>query len=165
MPTPQDLSRRRFLGGLGAAGLGLTGLAPLAWSQTQQIAGAAPGLDAAAQARPVAFLDRIGWGASAAQLEALAQAGPTAYLNAQLQPQATPGLPELSAQLAALPVNQALDALIPPIVRQERDIRRTRRDGQASDAQRVEVQLKAINRFKFEPLAKLPDVLSWRRFR
>ncbi|MGC9185192.1 MAG: DUF1800 domain-containing protein [Thiomonas sp.] len=150
MPTLQDLSRRRFLGGLGAAGLGLTGLAPLAWSQTQQTAGAAPDLDAAAQARPVAFLDRIGWGASAAQLQALAQAGATAYLNAQLQPQATPGLPpELSAQLAALPVNQALDALIPPIVRQERDIRRTRRDGQASDAQRVEVQLKAINRFKF----------------
>jgi len=150
MPALQDLSRRRFLGGLGAAGLGLTGLAPQAWSQTQQTAGAAPDLDAAAQARPVAFLDRIGWGASAAQLQALAQAGATAYLNAQLQAQATPGLPpELSAQLAALPVNQALDALIPPIVRQERDIRRTRRDGQTSDAQRVQVQLNAINRFKF----------------
>jgi uncharacterized protein (DUF1800 family) len=150
MDIGQGLSRRRFLGSLGASGLALTGLTPLAWSQTLQTAGAAPSLDAAAQARPVAFLDRIGWGASAAQLQDLARLGATTYLNGQLQPQAAATLPpELAAQLSALPVNQPLDRLIPPIVRQERTIRQARKDAQQGEAAQTEAQLKAINHYKF----------------
>ncbi len=152
LDVAQRLSRRSFLGGLGAAGLGLSGLAPLAFSQTLQAAGSglAPGLEAAARARPAVFLDRIGWGASAEQLRVLAQQGAAAYLQAQLRGQTGPDLPPARAtQLAALPVNQPLEALIPPIVRQERAIRQARKDNPQANAADAEAQLKALNAFKF----------------
>ena len=83
-----------------------------------------PRLDAAARAHPVAFLDRIGWGADAAQLRQLRQQGATALLDAQLRPDARPVLPpELARTLAALPVNAPLEQLIPPLVAQRRAIR------------------------------------------
>lgn len=145
------LSRRRFIGGVGAAGLGLCGLVPAALSQTlQAVSELGPAaLDAAAQANPVTFLDRVGWGASAEQLQALSRLGATAYLDLQLRGQPDAALPsELAAQLAALPVNQPLEALIAPIVRAERVLFQARKnDPQA--APDTEDRLKALNRFKY----------------
>ncbi|MCE1163523.1 MAG: DUF1800 domain-containing protein, partial [Thiomonas sp.] len=94
-------------------------------------------------------LDRVGWGASAGQLRALARMGATAYLQAQLQPSADPAMPPAwAAQLAALPANQSLETLIPPIVREERAIRQARKDDPQAAAD-TEARLKAINRFKY----------------
>ncbi|WP_449370299.1 DUF1800 domain-containing protein [Thiomonas sp.] len=146
------LSRRHFLGGLGVAGLGLTGLASAAWSQTLPAPGEAEpaGLDAAAHARPAAFLDRVGWGASAEQLQALSRMGASAYLDAQLRAPLGPALPtDLAAQLAALPVNQPLEALMPRIVREERAIRLARKNNPQTDAAETEARLKALNRYKY----------------
>ena len=94
-----------------------------------------PQLDAAARAHPVAFLDRIGWGADAAQLRQLRQQGATALLDAQLRPDARPVLPpELARTLAALPVNAPLEQLIPPLVAQRRAIRMSGGPAAAQDA-------------------------------
>lgn len=142
--TARGLSRRQFVRLLAAASLG--GAMPVrAQALPTDPAPVWPDLDAAARARPVAFLDHIGWGARALELQALDRLGPSAYLRAQLQPQAQ-RLPErIAALLAALPANRPLPVLIPPIVQQERTIRQAR---QASDAAQTEAQLKAINRFK-----------------
>jgi uncharacterized protein (DUF1800 family) len=145
------LSRRRFIGRLGVAGLGLCGLAPAALSQTLQAAGEVgpAALDAAAQANPVTFLDRVSWGASAEQLQALSRMGATAYLDLQLRVQPDPALPsDLAAQLAALQANQSLEALIPPIVREERALRQARKNDPQPAAD-TEARLKALNRFKY----------------
>ena len=153
MPRPMTsprLSRRVFLGGL--AGLGFTAWAPASRAQAVQAIAVDPlvGLDAAARARPVTFLDRIGWGASAQQLQDLARLGASAYLQQQLQLPAVPQLaPDLAAQLAALPANQPLEVLIPPLVREQRRIRLARKAQGQGDAAETEAQLKALNRFKF----------------
>ena len=150
LSSPRNPSRRRWLGRLAALGfaravLDVPAMAQMAASPSP----AANGLDAAAQADPVALLDRVGWGASAGQLRALARMGATAYLQAQLQPSADPAMPPAwAAQLAALPVNQPLEALIPPIVREERAIRQARK-GDPQAAADTEARLKAINRFKY----------------
>jgi uncharacterized protein (DUF1800 family) len=145
------LSRRRFIGGVGVAGLGLWGLSPAALSQTLQTASEAgpAALDAAAQADPVTFLDRVSWGASAEQLQALSRLGATAYLDLQLRVQPGAALPsELAARLAALPVNQPLQALIPPIVREQRALFQARKNDPQAAAD-TEARLKALNRFKY----------------
>uniref|UniRef100_D5X1Q8 DUF1800 domain-containing protein n=1 Tax=Thiomonas intermedia (strain K12) TaxID=75379 RepID=D5X1Q8_THIK1 len=145
------LSRRRFIGGFGVAGLGLWGLSPAALSQTLQTASEAgpAALDAAAQADPVTFLDRVSWGASAEQLQALSRLGATAYLDLQLRVQPGAALPsELAARLAALPVNQPLQALIPPIVREQRALFQARKNDPQAAAD-TEARLKALNRFKY----------------
>ncbi|MGC9162639.1 MAG: DUF1800 domain-containing protein [Thiomonas sp.] len=142
--TARGLSRRQFVRLLAATSLG--GAAPVhAQALLADPPPSWPDLDAAVRARPVAFLDRIGWGASAAQLQEMGRLGPSAYLRAQLQPQAQ-ALPQpIDALLAALPANRPLPVLVPPIVQQERAIRQAR---QASDAAQTEAQLKALNRFK-----------------
>jgi uncharacterized protein (DUF1800 family) len=146
------LSRRSLLHGLGAglltsAPLGLSGKA---FAQPARRAGV--DWDAAAAAAPVAFLDRIGWGANAAQLSELQQMGPSAYLQAQLHGQGGTALPaSIAARLAALPANQPLETLIPSLIEQDRGLRRARNadaDPQA-DAVEAEAQLKALNRFRF----------------
>ena len=160
-PSAWFLSRRRLLGLFSVAGGGLLAPGSAAFAQTAQswesaavIDAPVPevrlGLDAAARANAVAFLDRIGWGASAGQLRDLARLGATGYLDAQLRAHASPNLPaELAAQLAALPVNQPLEALIPPIVRQERAFRLARKNNPQADATDTEAQLKSLNKFKY----------------
>ncbi|MEW6560737.1 MAG: DUF1800 domain-containing protein [Pseudomonadota bacterium] len=156
MTSLRNPSRRRWLGRLAALGVGhamldVPALAQMTASPGPVLPPPMGGLDAAAAADPVAFLDRVGWGASAGQLQALARFGATAYLQKQLQPDPDPALPpDWSAQLAALPVNQPLEVLIPPIVRQERAIRQARKDDPQVGAADVEARLKAINRFKFD---------------
>lgn len=109
---------------------------------------AAP-LDAAARAHPVAFLDRIGWGADPAQLRQLQQVGATRLLDAQLRPDPHPALPAPVAQtLAALPVNAPLDELIPPLVAQQREIRMARSDAGADDPGTTQARLKALQQRK-----------------
>ena len=116
-------------------------------------AAAAPGpsaaerLDAAARAHPLAFLDRIGWGADAEQLRQLQQDGATRLLDAQLRPDPHPVLPaQLQQTLDALPVNAPLRQLIPPLVEQLRQIRRARKSsGGTDDAGQAQQQLKALH--------------------
>ncbi len=115
------------------------------WSPAQR-------LDAAARAHPVAFLDRIGWGADAAQLRQLRQLGATRLLDAQLRPDPDPALPEpLQQTLDALPVNAPLRQLIPPLVAQLREIRKARKASMgdtgsgADQAGDTQARLKALH--------------------
>lgn len=107
-----------------------------------------PQLDAAARAHPVAFLDRIGWGANAAQLRELDRLGATRLLDAQLRPDPEPELPDAVARrLAALPVNAPLEQLIPPLVEARRANRADAREqgGGGLDAARaVQAQRKVL---------------------
>ena len=106
-------------------------------------------LDAAASAHPVAFLDRIGWGADAAELQRLQRLGATRFLEAQLNPRANARLPEpIARALTRLPVNAPLEDWMPRlIVAQQRILRARRRTG-GSDAaaQVVDAKLKALRR-------------------
>ena len=106
-------------------------------------------LDAAARAHPVAFLDRIGWGADAAELQQLQRLGATRFLEAQLNPRANARLPEpIARALTRLPVNAPLEDWMPRlIVAQQRILRARRRTG-GSDAaaQVVDAKLKALRR-------------------
>ncbi|MBU6441611.1 MAG: DUF1800 family protein, partial [Betaproteobacteria bacterium] len=103
------------------------------------------GLDAAARAHPLAFLDRIGWGADAAQLRQLQEQGATRLLDAQLRPDPHPALPpELEQSLAALPVNQPLDRLIPPLIQQRREIRMEGGAAGSADPGDAQARLKAL---------------------
>ena len=106
-------------------------------------------LDAAARAHPVAFLDRIGWGADAAELHQLQRLGATRFLEAQLNPRANARLPEpIARALTRLPVNAPVQDWMPRlIVAQQRILRARRRTG-GSDAaaQLVDAQLKALRR-------------------
>ncbi|MHB1691288.1 MAG: DUF1800 domain-containing protein [Thiomonas sp.] len=114
-----------------------------AWPQPKQPA-ASGALDAAASAHPVAFLDRIGWGAEAAQLQTLQRLGAARYLDAQLRPDPDPALPpEVQAQLAALAVNRPLTALVPPLARAQRALFLSKREG-GDDATQAQARLKAI---------------------
>lgn len=101
-------------------------------------------LDAAARAHPVAFLDRIGWGAEAGQLRTLQHLGAVRYLDAQLRPDPDPALPpELQAQLAALPVNRPLTELVPPLASAQRALFLRKREGD-EDATQAQARLQAI---------------------
>ena len=148
-------SRRSLLQGLGAGLLTLAPLGPSGRASAQPApAGRRAGADwdAAVAADPVAFLDRIGWGASAAQLAELQLMGPSAYLQAQLHGQGGTALPaSIAARLAALPANQPLETLIPPLIEQDRGLRRARHAdaGLEADAVEAQAQLKALNRFRF----------------
>jgi len=117
----------------------------------RQVQSNAVALDAAVRQHPVAFLDRIGWGADAAQLASLRRLGASRFLEAQIHPQTDPRMPSAVAQqLAALDINQPLEALIPPLVRNEQALRMAKRENQTQDATQTELQLKAINRHKNE---------------
>jgi uncharacterized protein (DUF1800 family) len=152
-------SRRGFL--RSAVALGLSGLAPLAAAQTVPAPpDAASNLDAAARKYPVAFLDRIGWGADAAQLQELAQRGGAAWLQAQLQPSSAQLPPAVASWISALPANQPLEALIPPIVQQERQIRQARKDD-AADAVQTAARLNALNRYKFALAQQAAAQVVW----
>lgn len=110
---------------------------------------AAAVLDAAARRHPVAFLDRTGWGADAAQLQALQRLGATHWLDAQLHPGVDAMLPaSVQQQLGALQVNLPLTQLVPPLVREARAIRLAKRDGEDVSAAQAEAQLKALNQRK-----------------
>lgn len=123
--------------------------ASAASAAAEQTAKAEARLDFAAQAFPVAFLDRIGWGANAAQLKELSSMGAARLLDEQLDPHAGSALPpQVADELASLEVNAPLTKLIPPIVREERALRRMARN--AGDAERTESTLRAINQRKAE---------------
>lgn len=124
---------------LGASLLLLAGCACAAQAST---ASSAAGLDAAARAHPLAFLDRIGWGADPEQLRQLREQGAARLLDAQLRPDPDTALPpQLKQSLAALPVNAPLEQIIPPLVEQRRQIRMSggvagsAAAGEAGDAQ------------------------------
>ncbi len=92
-------------------------------------------LQAAARAHPQAFLDRIGWGADAAQLRRLRELGAVRMLDAQLDAAPHPALPPaLARRLAELPVNQPLQVLMPPLVAERRALQRMRHDADPADA-------------------------------
>jgi uncharacterized protein (DUF1800 family) len=119
------------------------------WTAPAHIAESEAGLDAAARSFPVAFLDRIGWGANAAELQELSSMGAARLLDEQLDPGAGSALPpQVAAELASLEVNVPLTELIPPIVREEQALRRRARSG--GDAERAETALRAINQRKAE---------------
>ena len=133
---------------LGASLLLLAGGACAAQASTASSAPSAAGLDAAARAHPLAFLDRIGWGADPEQLRQLREQGATRLLDAQLRPDPDPALPpQLKQSLAALPVNAPLEQIIPPLVEQRLQIRMSggvtgsAAAGEAGDAQ---ARLKAL---------------------
>lgn len=143
--------------GLGLAGLSGCATHPgvttaeaesAAWAAPAHDARAEARLDAAARACPVAFLDRIGWGANAAQLQELSATGAARLLEEQLDPRIGSAVPpQVAAELASLEVNEPLTRLIPPIVREEQMLRRSARGG---DAERAETALKVINQRKAE---------------
>lgn len=116
--------------------------------QTAPLSAAGAALNGAARAHPLAFLDRIGWGADRAQLHQLQQKGAERVLDAQLRPDPHPVLPPQVAQrLATLRVNAPLVALMPPLVAEERAIRMAKRNASNdTDAQSVQTQLKALFR-------------------
>ena len=111
-------------------------------------AAASAGLDAAARAHPVAFLDRLGWGADGAQLRELQDIGATRFLDAQLQPPARPALPaSIARSLAGLTVDAPLQQWIPSLVAQQRRIRmQARADGGSPVASQAQAQLAAVRR-------------------
>lgn len=141
---------RRF--GIRAAALSLLLGASTAAMPPAAVAGAPAathGLDAAARAHPLAFLDRIGWGADAAQLRQLRQLGATRLLDAQLQPDPQAPLPgQLAQSLAALPVNAPLVDWVPQLVEQRRAMRMTRGDG--GDPGAAAARQKQLQRQLFE---------------
>jgi len=116
--------------------------------QTAASGAAGATLDAAARANPLAFLDRIGWGADSAQLSQLQREGADRMLEAQLRPDPHPVLPPQVAQtLATLPVNAPPVALMPPLIIEERAIEMAKRHaGNDTDAQSMQTQLKALFR-------------------
>jgi uncharacterized protein (DUF1800 family) len=105
-------------------------------------------LNAAAQAHPVAFLDRIGWGADATELQTLQRIGATRFLEAQLDPRAHAALPvPVARALRRLPVNAPLQDWMPRLIATERRTLRARRragEGPAAAQERVQ-QLKALH--------------------
>ncbi len=106
-------------------------------------------LDTAVRQRPVAFLDRTGWGADSAQLASLRRLGAAQFLEAQISPPTDPRLPTAVAQqLAALDINQPLEVLIPPLIRDEQSLRMAKRENQTQGAAHTESQFKAINQHK-----------------
>ena len=108
-----------------------------------------PALNSAARSRPVAFLDRIGWGANAAQLRQLERLGATRFLDAQLRPDPEPELPsEISRQIGAFAARQPLSELIPPLIDEARAIRRAKRDANDADAQQAQARLKTLKQRK-----------------
>ena len=116
-----------------------------------QAPSAAQRLDAAARVHPVAFLDRIGWGADATQLRQLQEMGAARMLDAQLRPDTEPALPgQLQQTLAALEVNAPLEQLIPPLIAQRREIRMARAAsgaggaGNAGDGGDAQARLKEL---------------------
>ena len=103
----------------------------------------AAALDAAARAHPTAFLDRIGWGANAAQLRQLRRLGATRFLETQLDPHAPSGLPPAMARaLGTLPARAPLETWVPPLVAELRHLQRHRR---GSGAAATESTLKALH--------------------
>jgi uncharacterized protein (DUF1800 family) len=125
---------------------------PLGVARAAPMEGAtASGLDAAARENPVAFLDRIGWGADAGQLDSLRQLGAARFLEDQLAPRADPALPPAAAaQLATLDAARPLDVLIPPMIAAERNLRETKRDDTAASAADAEAQQMALNKRRNE---------------
>ncbi|WP_018912947.1 DUF1800 domain-containing protein [Thiomonas sp. FB-6] len=124
---------------LGAPMLLLAGCACAAQAST------AADLDAGARAHPLAFLDRIGWGADPAQLRQLREQGATRLLDAQLRPDPDPTLPpQLARSLAALPVNAPLEQLIAPLVEQRRQIRMSGGAAGSADAGDAQARLKDL---------------------
>ncbi len=121
------------------ASAAVPGAAPAAGSSSA-------GLDAAARAHPLAFLDRLGWGADAAQLRELRDIGATRLLDAQLRPAARPDLPgSLASSLASLPANAPLQDWVPQWVGRIRRIRMRARRHAADDVPGdVQQQLKAL---------------------
>jgi uncharacterized protein (DUF1800 family) len=108
-------------------------------------------LDNTALTYPVTFLDRIGWGADAAQLASMERVGATAYLDSQLHPQGDPELPrEIAEQLVRLEIDKPLDALIPPLIHAEQALRDSKRSDQATNAAQHEADQKAINQRRNE---------------
>ncbi len=98
-------------------------------------------LDLAARAHPVAFLDRIGWGADGAELQLLQQLGATRFLNAQLNPLARAALPApIKRSISGLPVDFPLVDWVPQLIASERSARLARRDKSADP---VEAQAEA----------------------
>lgn len=97
-----------------------------------------PVLDAAARAHPVAFLDRVGWGADTAQLAELARVGATRFIDAQLRPRAgTPesGLtPGVAARIAALDISQPVESVVTPLVLERRALQRAKAAAGSGDA-------------------------------
>ena len=111
-------------------------------------AGDSVALNAAARAYPVAFLDRIGWGADAAELQQLKRIGATRFLEVQLDPHGHAELPvPVARALARLPVNAPLQDWMPTLIAAERRAFRARRRAGESPAtaQQVAQQLKALH--------------------
>ena len=104
------------------------------------------GLDAAARAHPLAFLDRLGWGADAAQLRELRDIGATRLLDAQLRPAARPELPApVARSLAGLPADAPLQDWVPQWVASLRRVRMRARPGGADGVPAgVQQQLKEL---------------------
>ena len=107
-----------------------------------------PGLDAAARAHPVTFLDRLGWGADGEQLRELQDMGATRFLQAQLRPPARPALPaSIAPSLDGLAVDAPLQDWVPSLVAKQRRIRmQARADGGAAAASQAKAQLEALRR-------------------
>jgi uncharacterized protein (DUF1800 family) len=99
-------------------------------------------LDRAARAAPVAFLDRIGWGADAAQLDELARLGATGLLRGQLHPPVdAPLAPAAAARMAdLLDVDRPLEDWIPDLVQQQRALRDARGDAAALEQRRKDFE-------------------------
>ena len=87
MGSASNWTRRRFLRLTGMASLALGACAVRA-PASDDVGPTLPGstLDQAARERPVAFLDRLTWGATLGDLDALRRLGGGAYLHAQLHP-------------------------------------------------------------------------------
>lgn len=97
-----------------------------------------PVLDAATRAHPVAFLDRVGWGADTAQLSELARVGATRFIDEQLRPGADPPEsslpPGVAARIAALDISQPVESLVPPLIRERRALQRAKAAVGSGDA-------------------------------
>jgi uncharacterized protein (DUF1800 family) len=108
-------------------------------------------LDSVARTHPVTFLDRLGWGADAAQLAALQSVGANAYLDSQLHPRSDPELPqEIADQLVRLEIDKPLESLIPQLLQAEQALRDAKRNDQVINAPQQEADQKAINQRRNE---------------
>ena len=143
-----ELRRGRPWGGALAAALLLCGGACTAAVRPDMLpsSSAAP-LEAAVGAHPVAFLDRLGWGADAGELQHLRQVGALRFLQEQLHPLSDSGVPgSVARALARLPVNRPLSQWLPTQIAAQRALFRARHQARtgAPSAQSLQGRLKAL---------------------
>ena len=141
MGSASNWTRRRFLRLTGMASLALGACAVRAPAQDDAEATLPDSaLDQAARERPLAFLDRLTWGATLGDLDALRRLGGGAYLHARLHPMSEPAPPpDVVAQVQAMTINRT------PVADLVRDSLLRLRSIRASDLpeEKKQAQLKA----------------------